>query len=165
VPQADRDPVNRRGAVCAPQPLGVCEQPFGQPARHPAEVMRSIGVIATAAVRRRDRNDVEVVEHRPGGVQEPQVVVRACALGVRTITERGRELTQILDAQLAYPAPGLDQKPAQHSLGRARAHMLGEPKLAGGLLKAGQIALEPTARGKLDQARELAVHEVVVAWP
>jgi hypothetical protein len=127
--------------------------------------MRRINVVATAAVRRRDRDDVKVVEHRPRRVQIAAIVLAACSLRVCAGVEGSIELVQVLDAQLQHRAPGLYQEPADHPLGGARADVLGELKLGGGPLKAGQVTLEPTARRQLDQARELAVHQVVIAGP
>ena len=117
------------------------------------------------AVRRRESDDPQVVEHRPRRVQIAAIVLPACSLRVRAGAERGLELAQVLDAKRSQLAPGLDQKPAEHPLGGPCADVLGEPKLRGRMLKARQIALESAARGELNEARELAVHQVVVAGP
>lgn len=109
-------------------------------------------MVAATTVRWRDRDDLKVVDDRPRGVQEPEVVIHADAPRLRTGLERGPKLAQILNTHRAHRAAGLDQKPADHPLGCSRADMLGEPGLGGGLLEGGQVVLEPAAVGEFEQA-------------
>ena len=147
VRQADRDPMNRRVAVGAPQKLSVCRSRLASQAGTPPKCWD-----VSAWSRRRRFGGVGATIPRwkstaPPRADEPAIVPPACSLRVRAGAERGVEFAQVIDAKRSQLASGLDQQPGRDPP-VARVRTCSENRARRPHAKASQIALQSAARGE-----------------